>query len=111
MEELRVYAKNMQLISTLIVGSTFAIFLTLGDVWSQFLQITVHNILPNDYDNESMLYGVVLVTSTSIISMLFLIILVNLQRCIDSIKMEDIKQKIIIKKDIRSRARLPPRKK
>ena len=55
-------AQKMRVRSTLFIGATFGIFLTIGEAWSTFLEAAVRAIMPeHDEDNDvvrELLYAV-----------------------------------------------------
>ena len=53
MEDFRDSARKNNIVSTLVIGGTFGIFLTFGHAWSDFLKEAIISLVPN-HENELM---------------------------------------------------------
>ena len=51
MDEFQNSARRLEMRNTIIIGATFGIFLTIGDVWSEFLRAVVDTFAPI-HENE-----------------------------------------------------------
>ena len=78
MDVFQLSAQEMRMRSTLVIGATFGIFLTIGDAWSKFLESVVIAIVPNHDNNvlRELLYA----TFASAVCLLLLFLLVKVDK-------------------------------
>lgn len=82
MDDFQQSAKQMRVRGTLMVGATFGIFLTIGNVWSQFLETAVEAMVPAQ---ESVVITALLYASfATFVSILLLFCLIKVDRYVTS---------------------------
>ncbi len=82
MDDFQQSAKQMRVRGTLMVGATFGIFLTIGNVWSQFLETAVEAMVPTQ---ESVVITALLYASfATFVSILLLFCLIKVDRYVTS---------------------------
>jgi len=60
MEDFQASARKNNVVSTVVIGGTFGIFLTFGHAWSDFLKEGIVSLLPNHEDVviQSLIYAI-----------------------------------------------------
>lgn len=84
MEDFRDSARKNNLVSTVVVGGTFGIFLTFGHAWSDFLKEAIIYLIPN-HENEVM-QSLIYALSATFFCILLLVILMRFDIYMSRIK-------------------------
>ena len=84
MEDFRDSARKSNVVSTVVVGGTFGIFLTFGHAWSDFLKEAIVSLVPN-HENEIM-QSLIYALSASFFCIFLLFILIRFDIYMSRIK-------------------------
>tara|TARA_B100000482_G_C12572757_1_gene284653 strand:- start:438 stop:851 length:414 start_codon:yes stop_codon:yes gene_type:complete len=84
MEDFRESARKSNIVSTLVIGGTFGIFLTFGNAWSDFLKEAIVSFMPN-HDNE-VVQSLIYALSSSFFCVLILFLLIRFDIYMSRIK-------------------------
>lgn len=76
MEEFRSAGQKMQFTSTVVVGATFGVFLTLGQAWSEFLKEAIFAAIPQEFDND-VLNSFIYASSATLLCLFTLVCLIK----------------------------------
>ena len=79
-------ASEMRIHTTFVIGATFGIFLTIGDVWSSFIKTVVTVIMPDHNGSSEVLGGFIYASFTSVLCLALLICLVKADKYIQTIR-------------------------
>lgn len=71
MEDFRASVSDFKPATTFAIGSTFGIFLTLGNAWAEFLKEAVAYLLPQD-ETDSLLDALVYALAASVVCIIIL---------------------------------------
>ena len=92
MDDFQANARKMRLQSSLVVGATFGIFLTLGQAWSDFIMAIVVAIVPSH--NDVVVRETYHALATSVFCTILLIALVKLDMCMTATRMRVERQEL-----------------